>query len=209
MTYQWKWGRAVAALLFALAVAGSVDFGRFLTLYWKYHQLALKGAEQLSVPASEKEAIVVLTGDTGRIPRALELLKVRGSAQLLISGAAKGVGLAELVTQQGASTKSLPEVWTKIALESDSTSTLENAVYTREHFKPAPIDRIVLVTSDYHMGRSLGIFQREITGIEILPFAVPSVLSGKDSLHFIFKIGVEYWKTLVYEISLWPRRILQ
>lgn len=209
MRYQRIWGRVPTLLLLALVIAGSVDFGRFLTLYWKYHSQALKGALQLSASTSASEAIVVLTGDIGRIPRALELLKIRGSSQLLVSGAAKGVGLAELVTQQGASTKSLPEVWTKIALESESTSTLENAVFTREHFKTNPVDRIVLVTSDYHMGRSLGIFQREMTGVEILPFAVPSVLSGKDSIHFIFKIGVEYWKTLIYEISLWPRRIRQ
>jgi uncharacterized SAM-binding protein YcdF (DUF218 family) len=207
MTQKWKWGRVVAAFLFTLAIVGSVDFGFFLMRYWQYHALALKGTEQLSVPASENEAIVVLTGDIGRIPRALELLRVRGSAQLLISGAAKGVGLAELVTQQGASTTSLPQIWTKIALESDSTSTLENATFTRAHFKTSPVDRILLVTSDYHMGRSLGIFQREMDRTQIVPFAVPSVLSGKDSLHFIFKIGVEYWKTLLYEISLWPRRI--
>jgi uncharacterized SAM-binding protein YcdF (DUF218 family) len=180
-----------------------LDFSHFLTQYYDFHSRALAGIEQISVPRTDSETIVVLTGDIGRIPRAIELLRVRGARKLLISGAARGVGLAELVNQQGASTEQLPKIWSKIELESDSSSTVENAYFTRQRLVTSGLpDRFILVTSDYHMGRSLAVFRRMIPECEILPYSVPSLFSGKDSFHFVLKTGIEYWKSLIYRFSL-------
>lgn len=152
--------------------------------------------------ATSNEILVVLTGDTGRIPRALELLKKRSEARLIVSGAAKGVQLADMVNQQGASTENLTRVWDKIILESESASTVENAIYTRTQIgRPLP-ERLILITSDYHMDRSLGIFRSVFPGVEIVPFCVSSDWSEKNALHFIWKLGAEYWKSLFFRLSL-------
>ncbi len=181
----------------------ALDFSRFLSRYHTFHDRAAAGIEQLSVPTQPGEVIVVLTGDIGRIPRALELLKVRGSERLIISGAAKGVSLTELVNQQGASTSNLKEVWKKITLDSNSSSTVENATFTEKEVATAPLTRMILVTSDYHMDRSLAVFRRVFGDLEIIPYSVPSAVSGKDSLHFVWKTGSEYWKSVIYRMTRW------
>ncbi len=188
--------------LWILPLALSWDFFRFLSTYHFFHERALAGVEQLTAPPDTHEVIVVLTGDMGRIPRSLELLRVRGSAELIISGAAKGVGLTDLVNQQGASSANLRAIWKKITLESKSSSTVENALFSREVMKDRPVGRILLVTSDYHMGRSLAVFRSVFPQWEIIPYSVASTFSGVYGLHFFWKTGAEYWKGLVYRLSL-------
>jgi hypothetical protein len=185
-----------------LPLALTWDFFRFASRYTHYHEMALAGVEQLTLPPNPKEVIVVVTGDMGRIPRALELLKIRGSSRLIISGAAPGVRLADLVTQQGASTANLTQIWDKITLESRAASTVENALYTREELQDALPDQLILVTSDYHMERSLAVFRSVFPGTAIFPYSVASTWSGRASLHFFWKTGSEYWKSLVYRLSL-------
>lgn len=189
-------------LLWVLPLALSWDFVRFLTAYHFYHERAQAGLEQMTIAPDPNEVLVVLTGDMGRIPRALELLKVRGSQKLIISGAAKGVGLADLVNQQGASTENLHTVWKRIVLESKSASTVENALCTFELLKGRDVGRIVLITSDYHMGRSLAVFRSYFPMFEIVPYAVTSTAGGRYGNAF-WKTGAEYWKSLFYRLSLW------
>lgn len=195
--WQWVW-----LLLLILPLALTWDFVRFLSSYYHYHEQARAGVEQLTAPPDPQEVIVVLTGDMGRIPRSLELLRVRGSHQLIISGAAKGVGLTELVNQQGASMANLQTIWKKIKIESEASSTVENALFTKQLLEGRPPMRIILVTSDYHMGRSLAVFRSVFPNAEIIPYGVASQLSGAHSFHFLWKTGAEYWKSLVYRLSL-------
>jgi uncharacterized SAM-binding protein YcdF (DUF218 family) len=65
----------------------------------------------------------------------------------------------------------------KIILEEESKSTLGNAVYCKKLFvKKKLAKRITLITSDYHMGRALGLFkhvfgkQYKITPVRSKPF---------------------------------------
>ena len=48
----------------------------------------------------------------------------------------------------------------RIALESDSRDTYENAVFSRRVADPAPGERWLLVTSAYHMPRAIGCFRK-------------------------------------------------
>jgi uncharacterized SAM-binding protein YcdF (DUF218 family) len=62
----------------------------------------------------------------------------------------------------------------RIVLESRSRNTRENAVFAASTLKSLAIDRVVLVTSDTHMRRSLGAFRA--VGID----AIPAVARGGD-----------------------------
>lgn len=58
----------------------------------------------------------------------------------------------------------------RVIVEGDSRNTLENARFTHALLKPAPGDRFVLVTSAYHMPRSVGLFRA--AGFTVLPWPV-------------------------------------
>lgn len=123
---------------------------------------------------SPKEAIVVLTGARGRIPRAVQLMQSRDSGLLFISGAGKTTTKKELFNQQGGAAGAASEIWARVEVESLSTSTIENAQETRKFLRPRKFEKVILVTSDYHMPRALAIFRRVYTGIQYWPYPVSS-----------------------------------
>ncbi len=58
----------------------------------------------------------------------------------------------------------------RIVLEAKSRNTHENALFTRDLVKPQADQRWLLVTSAYHMPRSLGIFRQ--AGFDVQPYPV-------------------------------------
>ncbi len=146
------------------------------------------------------EAVLVLTGDRNRIPKAMKLLHERPSKICIISGANRMATLADLVNQQGKSAVNIHAVWKRILLESRSSSTIENATESLPLLKKHKIRRVLLVTSEYHMPRSTEIFQKSSPDIEFWPIAVPSEVSelnwipNQTLLLGISKFIVEYWK---------------
>lgn len=58
----------------------------------------------------------------------------------------------------------------RIVVENNSRNTYENGVFTREVLKPRPEDRWLLVTSAYHMPRSIGVFRK--VGFDVVAYPV-------------------------------------
>lgn len=69
-----------------------------------------------------------------------------------------------------------------VLYEGASRSTLENAAKTAALVQPIPTDVWLLVTSSYHMPRSVGLFRR--AGFNVLPFPVDYHTPGKYELWF-------------------------
>ena len=108
--------------------------------------------------------MTVLTGETGAgksiLVDALGLvLGDRASATIVREGAARAEFNAEFLLEQ------LPHVvsW----LEEQSLNTYENAIYSKEILDDRGITRIVLVTSAWHMPRSVALFEKQ--GFEVIP----------------------------------------
>lgn len=151
------------------------------------------------------EAIVVLAGDRGRIPAALNLLRLRNSANLLISGAGKTTTLVDLMNLQGEAATRVRESWNRILFESQSSSTWENAIEAKALLVPPP-KRIILVTSDYHMVRAAKIFHRVLPGVTIVRFPVTSQFSShpgffsEEHLKGLWYFMMEYLKLIQLEV---------
>lgn len=166
----------------------------FFSAYEHYRRVALDPKRNLPNDVSPTEAIVVLTGDKFRIPKALELLRSRGSPLLIISGIGRGIRVTDVLNQQGDASTKIHEVWKKIIFESKSTSTKENAEKTAPLLIERGVTRVILVTSEYHMGRAQDIFRRVLPKMQWVEYPVLSdnEFSGK------FQLAQEYLKTLLF-----------
>jgi uncharacterized SAM-binding protein YcdF (DUF218 family) len=91
-----------------------------------------------------------------------------------------------------------------LVLEKRSTSTRENAIETARLLPSLP-GRKVLLTSDFHMRRALGVFRK--LKIEVVPMAVPDVLHATEhwpDRYSAFETMVaESAKIAYYELRGW------
>ena len=110
------------------------------------------------------DAIVVLTGGAYRIKEAFRLLNENLSDTLFISGVEKKISLNSLLKAQHVA----PVANKKIILENSSQNTVENAIEVNEWIRKNNIKSIRLVTSNYHMPRSLLEFQIQNKGLDVL-----------------------------------------
>src|ERR1041385_7494630 len=164
---RWKLRALVALFLLGTGLI-LYDFARFAGVCSYYARLARRGYRLVSVPVSSNEAIVGLTGDQGRIPKALDLLRYRGTPLLITSGTGKAATRKDLVNMQGHSAVNIQTVWKKILLEPRSGSTIENAEESGKLLLQNGIRRVILVTSEYHMLRALRIFKSVMPRLEII-----------------------------------------
>ncbi|PDT53726.1 MULTISPECIES: YdcF family protein [Sinorhizobium] len=72
----------------------------------------------------------------------------------------------------------------RVIREEASRTTFENARYTRDLLATNGLERCALVTSAYHMPRSIGLFRAN--GIEVVPWPADYRTSGKVRLGFDF-----------------------
>jgi uncharacterized SAM-binding protein YcdF (DUF218 family) len=196
-----------------LAVMGALaslfilqDFIRFALACRSYGKLAQTEEAQLKpLQPNESEALVVLTGDRARIPRALELLKKRPQSWLLISGVSKKTSLAEVVSYQSGGLTGDANLWDRVILDTNATSTVENAEETEKILKAKKAQQMVLITSDYHMERALRIFKRWVS-VDIKPYAVSSELTGGNPVDWpaaVAKFLFEYWKWVAFRFDIY------
>jgi len=116
------------------------------------------------------DAIVVLTGGSGRVAKGFELLEQQKGKKLFISGVHQGIEVRELLKLWRDSPKDLECC---ISLGYQSESTIENASETLTWLGQETFKSIILVTSNYHMKRALLTFnQATFKHIKISPYPV-------------------------------------
>jgi len=107
-----------------------------------------------------------------RLPSA-DVVFSGGVGSLLVDDASAAALIAGFLTEAGIARE-------RLVVESRSRNTHENALYTRELIKPAPGQRVVLVTSAYHMPRAVGVFRT--AGFDVIPYPVDHRLRSADDL---------------------------
>ncbi len=125
------------------------------------------------------DAIVVLTGGRNRLKEAVRLLNSKKAERLFVSGVFSGTSLKELQNREDVEIFDSEQV----TLDKKSTNTVENAKETSEWIKKNKINSIYLVTSNYHMPRSIAEFRRYNPKLDIIPYPVYSD-----------KVAREWWK---------------
>lgn len=115
------------------------------------------------------DAIIVLTGGTLRLEKGFELLAAGMSGKLLVSGVDKGVQMGEILEAAGlAQGELICCVTLGYMAEDTGSNAIESAVWIRTN----KISSVRLVTSSYHMPRSLLEFHATVPNVEIVPHPV-------------------------------------
>lgn len=99
----------------------------------------------------------------GRITEAVALARRHPQARLVFTGGSAAVFRDEAMDEAGAAEALFRQLGiepARLTLERDSRNTFENAVLTRALVQPKPDETWLLVTSAWHMPRSVGIFRQ-------------------------------------------------
>ena len=143
--------------------------------------------------------VVILTGNKGRLQAGLNLMESNINSRMLISGVAKGVKHSDIITNVNIENN-------RIRLGYNANNTLGNAIETANWVKEYNINNFILITDNWHMQRTLLLFNSLMPNIEILPYALNSISSDiKDYLKFnnkTFLIFKEHLKFLISHIQV-------
>lgn len=117
------------------------------------------------------QAVVVLTGGSLRIAYGFELLEKQKAKRMFITGVGKESDMVALLDENQASSRvrRMAEKGKKIVLGYEADSTRGNAEETARWMKQKHFKSMRLVTSNYHLPRSLIEFRRAMPDVIIIP----------------------------------------
>lgn len=144
--------------------------------------------------AGRTDAVVVLTGGANRIEEGLRLFATGSAPHLFISGVHESVDVDSIKAMWKGSID-LPDCC--LTLGHSASNTMDNASETRRWLEENEIKSIRLVTSNYHMRRSLLEFSEAMPDIEIIRHPVLPERLETWSAPFWSLAFREYHKTLL------------
>jgi uncharacterized SAM-binding protein YcdF (DUF218 family) len=159
--------RRLPGLVFGVAVAAV--FGVALSLAAGFVWFACSVPKNEVTLQSDADGIVVLTGGASRIADAVELLSAGHGKRLLITG-----------VHHATSTRELERVLPRqqyllkccIDLDHSAVNTLGNAAETRRWAENLGFRSLIVVTSAYHMPRSMVELTRQLPEVRLIAFPV-------------------------------------
>jgi uncharacterized SAM-binding protein YcdF (DUF218 family) len=159
----WRALRFLArAAMFGVVAVAALICGGFVWFIWH-------------VPATEvalnrnADGIVVLTGGASRISDAIELLANGHGKRLLISGVHRTTSAAEIAR---INPRYEGLVACCVDLDHSAINTIGNAIETRRWAKERRFASLIVVTSAYHMPRTMAELARQMPDIALVPFPV-------------------------------------
>lgn len=171
-----RWGQLTRwALVFLLAIMvsgcifGTIDFMRFKD--------AIATIEPKQVP--QVDGIVVLTGGSQRVQDAVALLAARHGRKLLVSGVHERTGREELARHvRGA--RDLLDCC--VDLGKGARNTIGNAIEARRWVQSNGFTSLLVVTSNYHLPRTLMEFRHALPGVRIVGHPVVSDMAPTEHI---------------------------
>jgi len=155
-----RWLARVVSLVLVVAVA--MVGGGFVWFVWHVP------AEEVAL-RQNADGIVVLTGGASRIEDAMELLAAGHGKRLLISGvhrATSSVEIARLIPRYERFVSCC------VDLDHSAVNTVGNAVETRRWVKDQRFSSLIVVTSAYHMPRTMAELAKQLPDTTLVPFPV-------------------------------------
>jgi uncharacterized SAM-binding protein YcdF (DUF218 family) len=146
------------------------------------------------VTAAPTDAAVVLTGGSGRIEHAIDVLRDGKARRLLVAGADPSVTKADIARRLGGSHKLIQCC---VDLGSESVDTRSNAEEAARWLAQHQFHSVRLITSDWHMRRARYEFDK------VLGRKYPLVADGVPTEPSFFTLFGEYNKLLLRRVAVW------
>ena len=148
---------------------------------------------------NETDGIAVLTGGKGRIKLGLELFSLRSNIQLIISGVDKKVSDSTIIPIDFKNN-------VNITIDKESESTYQNAMVIKKWAKTNELRNVTVITSYYHMPRSMILMKSFSPFINFYPYPVKKIISYKrtykENIFYYFFLTEEYIKYLVSHLTI-------
>lgn len=130
-------------------------------------------------PPRDTDMVVVLTGSSGRIRPAYELMKEMNAPVLFVAGTHAKVNFDELAKEHNMDVNYRD----RIVVDNSSKTTYENAEAVLRYADEHQVKKILLVTSAYHMKRAMLVFKKVFEGSEVdtIPYGTSIQPIKKDS----------------------------
>ncbi len=157
--------RAARGVFRALALVALVLAAWLGGLFWYAGRIPAEPAGT----TERTDAIVVLTGGTGRLSEGLKLLADGRGERLLVSGVYRGIDVDALLQL---ARRKPDDVECCITIGYAADNTAGNARETAEWIRSADNRSLRLVTANYHMPRSLLEFRRALPDVRIIAHPV-------------------------------------
>lgn len=155
--------RLISKVVFFLILIG-IAWGS--GLIWFYTQIP----QEVEVITPKVDAVVVLTGGSRRVTKGLQLLAEDVGKILMITGVNPDVTVEDLLSQEQDSIKNIKSIdLSRIILGYVAQDTETNAIETWTWVQQRNIKSICLVTSNYHMPRSLLELKSMLPDLVIVP----------------------------------------
>lgn len=149
--------------LFAYCFTALLTLGLLWAVGWMWFAASVVSMKPYSV-SSKADAIIVLTGGDKRVNEGLDLLANGSGKLLLVSGVNEKVKTEELIALWKGDRE---KVLCCITLGYAASDTASNAKETEDWIKTRSVKSIRLVTSNYHMARSLLMFRKRMPDLVI------------------------------------------
>jgi uncharacterized SAM-binding protein YcdF (DUF218 family) len=190
----WRLLKIAAFAMLALVVVAFAGFAMFLQTIERYEQN----------PSTRTDAIVALTGGAQRIGDAIDLLGKGYARRLLITGVNERTSLDE-IARLNPGRRRLIECC--VDLDYRARNTIGNAIETRRWMNENSFRSLIVVTSNYHMPRTLIELDHVLPDARKVPFPVVpdrlEIASWWRSPSTARLLAVEYLKLLaVYARTL-------
>ena len=164
----WRVGRIAVGAAFVLGLVALAGFVLFVQTIERYERN----------PSSRTDAIVALTGGAQRIGDAIDLLGKGYAGRLLITGVNEKTSLDE-IARRNPGRRGVIECC--VDLDYRARNTIGNAIETRRWMKENGFRSLIVVTSNYHMPRTLIELDHVLPGARKVPFpVVPDSLEVRD-----------------------------
>jgi len=156
---------------------------------------ALTLGRPASADAPSTEAAIVLTGGSGRIEHAIQVLQDHKAKRLLVAGADPAVTKADIARRVGGG--SIRWLNCCVDLGSESVDTRSNAEEASRWLAKHRFKSVRLITSDWHMRRASYEFRKILGGKYLI---VTDAVRSEPSFLTLFG---EYNKFVLRRLAVW------
>jgi uncharacterized SAM-binding protein YcdF (DUF218 family) len=139
------------------------------------------------------DRVIAAAGLARRYPK-LRIIFTGGSANLLSNDAKEGDYAAAVFENLGVSRG-------RLEIDRQARNTDENAAFAKQIARPKNGERWLLVTSAYHMPRSVGLFRK--VGFAVEPYPVDWKVAGRADLWTLHIFSLEGLETVDMAVHEW------